>query len=67
MASAYWLLLVIACLTSHGVLTRREHNVMMGVCFGMLVAAKAIERAAAARTASRRGPPTANGLVPAAR
>ena len=40
----YSIVFFFACMTNHGILYHRHHDVMLGICFGLLVAATEIER-----------------------
>jgi O-antigen ligase len=57
----YAIVFAVTCLASHGVLTSREQNVVLGTCFGLLAACLELRTAAAAsrRTLVRPGMPPA--------
>jgi hypothetical protein len=72
----YLLLFAVTCLTSNGQLAAREHNLMLGLCFGMIAAtytygrrqprspsSRAVNGASPANLASPTAPRAARPLV----
>ncbi len=62
LAMGFAVVMVMACFTSHGVLTSRELSVMLGISFGLL--AGCLEMKAAAVAARRRTPRSVSAISP---